>query len=79
MKEGVCRWLSLLSVQVFNEYSGRFTPPAKITALFDDKTVYYSFGEDSGDPFEDEINLIHAIPVSEEMLRGFGSFGVTPA
>ena len=59
-------------IQVYNAFSGRFTPPAKITALFDDKTVYYSFGEDSGDPFEDEINLIHAIPVSEEMLRGFG-------
>ena len=59
-------------IQVYNEFSERFTPPAKVTALFDDKTVYYSFGDDSGDPFEDEIRLIHGIPVSQEMLRGFG-------
>lgn len=59
-------------IQVYNDFADRFTPPAKVTGLFSDGTVYYSFGEESGDPFEDEIKFIYGIPVSQEMLTGFG-------
>lgn len=59
-------------VQCWNKITERYTPPQKITAIFDDGTVYTVIDDEQGDPFEYDISEVDALPITEELLKGFG-------
>lgn len=60
-------------VQVWSPTIERYTPPMKITSIHDDGTIYLSLGEGSEcDPWEENIENVDALPITEEVLRGFG-------
>ena len=39
-------------VQAWDDITKRYTPPERITAIFDDGTVYTEIDPEQGDPFE---------------------------
>lgn len=59
-------------VQCWNKITERYTPPQKITAIFEDGTVYTVIDDEQGDPFEYDISEVDALPITEELLKGFG-------
>ena len=59
-------------VQCWDKITERYTPPEKITAIFDDGTVYTVIDDEQGDPFEYDISEVDALPITEELLKGFG-------
>ena len=59
-------------VQAWDEITKRYTPPERITGIFDDGTVYTMVDPEQGDPFEYDISEIDAIPIDENILKGFG-------
>lgn len=59
-------------VQVWSPVTNRYMPPTKIFALFEDGTVYHAISDDQGDFFEDNIENVDALPITAELLEGFG-------
>lgn len=60
-------------VQVWSEQAERYSPPLKITQICDDGTVYLIIDEENRlDPWEENIKDIDALPIDEDLLRGFG-------
>lgn len=60
-------------VQVWSPTTERYTPPMKITSIHDDGTVYLIPSEEwLCDPWEENIENVDALPITEEVLRGFG-------
>lgn len=59
-------------VQCWNKITERYTPPEKITAIFEDGTVNTIIDDEQGDPFEYDISEVDALPITEELLKGFG-------
>ena len=59
-------------VQAWDDITKRYTPPERITAIFDDGTVYTEIDSEQGDPFEYDISEIDALPITPELLLGFG-------
>lgn len=59
-------------VQCWNKITERYTPPEKITAIFEDGTVNTVIDDEQGDPFEYDISEVDALPITEELLKGFG-------
>ena len=60
-------------VQVWSEQTERYSPPLKITQICDDGTVYLIIDEENRlDPWEENIKDIDALPITPELLRGFG-------
>lgn len=61
-------------VQVWSPTVERYSPPMKITSIHDDGTIYLIPGEGCEcDPWEENIKNVDALPITEDLLRGFGS------
>ena len=64
-------------VQVWSETTERYSPPLKITQICDDGTVYLvTSDEERPTPWEEDIKNVDALPITKELLEGFG-FEVT--
>lgn len=60
-------------VQVWSPTVERYSPPMKITSIHEDGTIYLSLGEGCEcDPWEEDIKNVDALPITEDVLRGFG-------
>lgn len=60
-------------VQVWSEHTERYSPPLKITQICDDGTVYLIIDEENRlDPWEENIKDIDALPITPDLLKGFG-------
>ena len=59
-------------VQAWDDITKRYTPPERITAIFDDGTVYTDIDPEQGDPFEYDISEIDGLSITSELLLGFG-------
>ena len=64
-------------VQEYSEIVGKFSPPMFVCGIFSNGDVYLDCNGNEGDVFEANIEDIASIPISEEILRGFG-FGYLP-
>ena len=60
-------------VQVWSETAERYSPPLKITQICDDGTIYLVTSyEERCTPFEENINNVDALPITTDLLQGFG-------
>ena len=60
-------------VQVWSEHTERYSPPLKITQICDDGTIYLvTSDEERPTPWEEDIKNVDALPITEELLMGFG-------
>ena len=60
-------------VQVWSEITERYSPPLKIIQICDDGTIYLVISdEERPDPWEEDIKNVDALPITPELLRGFG-------
>ena len=65
-------------VQVWSEQAERYSPPLKIIQICDDGTIYLvTSDEERPTPWEEDIKNVDALPITEEVLIGFG-FDVIP-
>ena len=65
-------------VQVWSEITERYSPPLKIIQICDDGTIYLvTTDEERPTPWEENINNVDALPITKELLQGFG-FDVIP-
>ena len=63
-------------VQVWSEQTERYSPPLKITQICDDGTIYLvTSDEERPTPWEEDIKNVDALPITPELLKGFG-FGI---
>ena len=60
-------------VQVWSETTERYSPPLKITQICDDGTIYLvTSDEERCTPWEEDIKNVDALPITRELLEGFG-------
>ena len=60
-------------VQVWSEHAERYSPPLKIIQICDDGTIYLvTSDEERCTPFEENIKNVDALPITPELLKGFG-------
>ena len=60
-------------VQVWSEQVKRYSPPLKIIQICDDGTIYLvGSDEERPTPWEEDIKNVDALPITEEVLMGFG-------
>ena len=60
-------------VQVWSEIAERYSPPLKITQICDDGTIYLvTSDEERPTPWEEDIKNVDALPITKELLQGFG-------
>lgn len=60
-------------VQVWSETTERYSPPLKIISIHDDGTIYLvTSDEERPIPWEEDIKNVDAIPITPELLQGFG-------
>ena len=60
-------------VQVWSEQAERYSPPLKIIQICDDGTIYLvTSDEERPTPWEEDIKNVDALPIDEDLLRGFG-------
>lgn len=60
-------------VQVWSETTERYSPPLKIIQICDDGTIYLvTSDEERPTPLEEDIKNVDAIPITTELLQGFG-------
>ena len=60
-------------VQVWSEQTERYSPPMKIISIHDDGTIYLvTSDEERCTPFEENIKNVDALPITTELLKGFG-------
>lgn len=65
-------------VQVWSETTERYSPPLKIISIHDDGTIYLvTSDEERLTPWEEYIKNVDALPITTELLKGFG-FDVVP-
>lgn len=65
-------------VQVWSETAERYSPPLKIISIHDDGTIYIvTSDEERTTPWEEDIKNVDALPITPELLKGFG-FDVVP-
>ena len=65
-------------VQVWSEITERYSPPLKIISIHDDGTIYLvTSDEGRTTPWEEDIKNVDALPITPELLKGFG-FDVVP-
>ena len=65
-------------VQVWSEQTERYSPPLKIIQICDDGTIYLvTSDEERPTPLEEDIKNVDALPITKELLQGFG-FDVVP-
>ena len=60
-------------VQVWSETTERYSPPLKIIQICDDGTIYLvTSDEERLTPWEEDIKNVDALPITPELLKGFG-------
>ena len=60
-------------VQVWSEQTERYSPPLKIIQICDDGTIYLvTSDEERPTPWEEDIKNVDALPITKELLQGFG-------
>ena len=60
-------------VQVWSETTERYSPPLKIISIHDDGTIYLvTSDEERPMPWEEDIKNVDALPITRELLEGFG-------
>lgn len=60
-------------VQVWSETTERYSPPLKIIQICDDGTIYLvTSDEERCTPWEEDIKNVDALPITPELLKGFG-------
>ena len=60
-------------VQVWSETTERYSPPLKIISIHDDGTIYLvTSDEERPIPWEEDIKNVDALPITKELLKGFG-------
>ena len=60
-------------VQVWSEITERYSPPLKIISIHDDGTIYLVTSDDERPiPWEEDIKNVDALPITKELLQGFG-------
>ena len=60
-------------VQVWSELTERYSPPLKIIQICDDGTIYLvTSDEERPTPWEEDIKNVDALPITPELLKGFG-------
>ena len=60
-------------VQVWSEITERYSPPLKIIQICDDGTIYLiTSDEERPTPWEEDIKNVDALPITPELLKGFG-------
>ena len=60
-------------VQVWSEQTERYSPPLKIIQICDDGTIYLvTSDEERPTPWEEDIKNVDALPITPELLKGFG-------
>ena len=60
-------------VQVWSETTERYSPPLKIIQICDDGTIYLvTSDEERATPWEDNIRNVDVLPITPELLKGFG-------
>ena len=60
-------------VQVWSETTERYSPPLKIIQICDDGTIYLvTSDEERATPWEEDIKNVDALPITPELLKGFG-------
>ena len=60
-------------VQVWSEHTERYSPPLKIIQICDDGTIYLvTSDEERCTPWEEDIKNVDALPITEDVLLGFG-------
>lgn len=60
-------------VQVWSDITERYSPPLKIISIHDDGTIYLvTSDEERPIPWEEDINNVDALPITKELLQGFG-------
>lgn len=65
-------------VHVWSEQTERYSPPLKIIQICDDGTIYLvTSDEERPTPWEENIKNVDALPITHELLKGFG-FDVVP-
>ena len=60
-------------VQVWSEQTERYSPPLKIIQICDDGTIYLvTSDEERFNPLEENLKNVDALPITKELLQGFG-------
>ena len=60
-------------VQVWSEIPERYSPPMKVIQICDDGTIYLvTSDEERPTPWEEDIKNVDALPITPELLKGFG-------
>ena len=60
-------------VQVWSKITERYSPPLKIIQICDDGTIYLvTSDEEKCTPWEENIKDVDALPITPELLKGFG-------
>ena len=60
-------------VHVWSEQTERYSPPLKIISIHDDGTIYLvTSDEERPTPWEEDIKNVDALPITEDVLLGFG-------
>ena len=60
-------------VQIWSEGAERYSPPLKIIQICDDGTIYLvTSDEERWTPWEEDIRNVDALPITPELLKGFG-------
>ena len=60
-------------VQVWSEQTERYSPPLKIIQICDDGTIYLvTSDKERPTPWEEDIKNVDALPITPELLQGFG-------
>ena len=60
-------------VQVWSDITERYSPPLKIISIHDDGTIYLvTSDEERPIPWEEDIKNVDALPITKELLQGFG-------
>lgn len=60
-------------VHVWSEHTERYSSPLKIIQIFDDGTIYLvGSGEERCKPWKEDIKNVDALPITRELLEGFG-------
>ena len=60
-------------VQVWSETTERYSPPLKIISIHDDGTIYLvTSDEERPIPWEEDIKNVDALPITKELIQGFG-------
>ena len=60
-------------VQVWSEHTERYSSPLKIIQICDDGTIYLvGSDEERCKPLKEDIKNVDALPITRELLEGFG-------